>query len=265
MFAGYQRKFMNSFFFGQALNEFQTVETYKSLPNVVDPRKTDVFLEYKANALGVRTQLSACNRVIDYAGQALDFNVLEQSLYQLKRHREADGGTVEEIDCMTDKGTAARIKSLMAKYYQARYGIAWQKEFSATQKVMFGQQTMWRFNSYEFDDAHVMLNVYVEPFFADFKQHFPNPLKSRGNMLLMLDWQDIILGIAGTDSRNSHTPDVATDPDFACIIKANITHYEMESTMWTPIIEAPDRHLIVENFSDDCPTFLYDNCEPTAS
>lgn len=264
MYAAYQRQMMNTFWYGDIINENQTPETYRDLPKVNDPRGANSFLEYKADAIGVRAQLRGCNRLVDYTGAALNLNVLEEQLYALKRHREVDGGSVESIDVLTDRQTANRLKSLFADYYKARYGMAWERQFKPTEKIEFGQQTMWHYNSYEMDDAQVMLNVIVDPFFSDHKAHFAPNMKTRGNALIAVDWNDVAMGIGGTNKRESKTPDLETDPDFKCVISANITHTEMESTKWGVIIEDPKRHLIVENFSDECATYTYKDCNATA-
>ncbi len=264
-FATYQRKMLNSFFFGEAINENQTVETYRNLPEVRDPRGNNSFLEYKSNALGVRTQLNACGRVIDRSSAALNINELEEQLYILKRYREVDGGSVDSIDVMTDKATANRLKTLMASYYKARYGMGWERQLKPTEKIQFGQQTMWNYNSYEMDDAQVQLNVITEPFFADQKSHFTKAgIPGRGNCLMFVHWDDVQFGVAKVGSRKSDTPNIDTDPDLNCTIKANIKHTEMESVSWTPIINDPRKSLIWENFSDDCPIYTYEDCGVTS-
>lgn len=257
-FAVHERKLMNSFWYGQVINEFQTVETYQQLPRIEDPRKNGVFIEYQANALGVKTQLNACGRVIDQGGAALDLNVLETQLYALKRYREAEGGNVTMIDAFTDRLTASRLRSIFADLYKARYGVEWRD--TEKKKVMFGEQVVFDFQSYSFDEAGIMLNVFVHPFFSDFKTHFKGTLASRGNQLIMVDWNDLKWGILKTNSRTSKTPNLETDPDFQCRISANIEQVEMQSVTWTPIIEDPKRHLIIENFSDECPEFTLVKC-----
>jgi len=260
-YANWERQQVISFFYGQQIDEHQTAEDYRNLPRVYDPVH-GIFLEYKANALGVKTLLNECNRVIDYAGQPLDLNVLENQLYQIKRHREVDGGTVTEIDAWTNRNAAALIDSLMMGYYKARNRMDYRQDWKP-QQISVQDKVLWNYRSYEFRNAQVVLNVIVEPFFDDHKLHFPAAIASRGNMLLIPDWSDIKRGVAGAASRTSHTPDLETDPDFACIIKANIKHYEMQSFVWTVLLEDPARHLWLENFSDECPTYEYTLCEPT--
>jgi hypothetical protein len=264
-FALYQRKLMATLFWGQKIDENQTVEGYQNLPQIVDPR-TGTFIEYKTNLEGIYPKLDQGGRVIDYAGAGLDFNVLEEQLYSLKRHREAEGGTVEEIDVMVDRHTANRIKSLMTRYYQAKYGTSWQQHFGSNEAVRFDQnKVLWNRQSYEFDEAHVVLNVLVEEAMSDFRLHFPTQIRSRGNFMWFLDWSDISLATTNSASRTSATPDLATDPEFKCTIKANITRYEMESVTMTPMIGDESRHLVLTNFSDDCPRYAVQTCEPTTT
>jgi hypothetical protein len=98
---------------------------------------------------------------------------------------------------------------------------------------------------------------------SDHKIHFANTGNpTRGNNMWFVDWSDIEIGVSEVNSRRSNTPDLETDPDFKCIIKANITHYEMESVKATPMVHDETRHLIIENFSDDCPDYNVQVCEP---
>lgn len=264
-YATYRQKLMNSIFYGQAINEKQSVEGYKDLPKVYDPRNLNSFIEYKSRCLGIRTQLAACDRRVDYEGQPLNMNVLEEQCYALKRFREVDGGSVDSIDVMTDKGTARRIKNLMSDYYKKRYGMSWQTQFKQGEKIKFGDQTMWEYNSYELDDAQVTLNVIVDPYFTDNKAAFAGAsgsIGTRGNVLWFIDWDDIEVGMGEFNSRKTEQPN-EDDPDFRCTLKMNHIYTEMESCTITPIVNDGKRHLIVENFSDACPIYTYDACVAT--
>jgi hypothetical protein len=271
-YARYQRNMLNSFFYGEAINENQTVEGYRNLPKVNDPRGVGSFLEYKCDALGLRTQLNATGRVIDQNSQALNLNTLEEQLYILKRHREVNGGSVDDIDVLTDKSTANRIKTLFAGYYQQRYGIAWQRELQSG-KVSYGDLTVWNYNTYELDEAQVRLNVITEPFFADHKAQFAQAasqvpgasgLSNRGNCLWFIDWSDVQFGVTKVGSRTSTTPHLETDPDYKHVIAANTTKTEMESVSWTPIINDPRKSLVWENFSDEVPSYTWQDAAPTS-
>ena len=265
MYAAYQRKLMATMLFGQAINEHQTVEGYKKLPNVLDPRGNNGLIEYKSNCLGIFTQYGAADRRVDYAGAKFDINVFEEQVYALKRHREVDGGTVDSIDFITDKNTANRFRWIMADYYKKRYGFSWNREFAPNQKIEFGKQTMWTFNTYELEDAHCEINIIVEPFLTDHKAAFTGGLAPRGNMLAAIDWNDIELGMGDFSRRVSKTPDLDSDPDFRHIIKAIISYCEMESCKITPVVNDPKRHLLVENFSNEVPSYTYEAATATTA
>lgn len=263
MYALFQRKMMATMLFGQAINEHQTVEGYKNLPTVLDPRGNNGLIEYKANCLGVFTQLGAADRRVDYEGAKFNINVFEEQVYGLKRHREADGGSVDSIDFITDKATATRFKWIMADYYKKRYGMGWNREFSPNEKISFGTQTMWNYNTYELEEAQCEINIITEPFLTDHKSAFTGALAPRGNMMAAIDWNDTELGMANASRRTSKTPDLETDPDFRHIIKANISYCEMESFKIAPIVGDPNRSLLIENFSNEVPAYEYQAAEAT--
>lgn len=255
MYAHYQRKLMMNLLYGQPVNEHQTVDDYKNLPEVRDPRGNGGFIHWKANCLGIFTQLGAADRRIDYAGAPFDIDVFEEQVYALKRHREASkGGTVDEIDFITDKTTAQRFKWVMMEYYKKRTNMGWNRDFGSTEKITFGKQTVWNYNSYELEEAQVTINVIVEPFLSDHRAAFTGALASRGNIFAAIDWGDIELGMGGFNRRVSKTPDIETDVDFRDIMKANISYCEMESCQLTPIVNDPNLHLVIENFGNAMPT-----------
>lgn len=264
-YAAYQRKLMNTVWFGQPINEKQTVEGYKDLPKVYDPRNANTFIEYKSNCLGIRTQLAACDRRVDYENAPLNMNALEQQCYALKRFREVDGGYAGSIDFMTDKGTAAKFRRIFADYYKKVYGLTWQREFSPTELIKFGDQVMWEYQSYQFEETGITINIITDPFFADNKEAFiAAGMGSRGNMLVAIDWNDLELGMGDFQKRKTITP-TEDDPDFRCIISMNKTMTDLESCKLTPIVNDPKRSLIIENFSDACPTYTYSACAATSA
>jgi hypothetical protein len=266
-YAQFQKKWLNTIFYGTPIDiENQTAEKYMNLPHVTDPR-TGQFIEYKSSAKGLRYQLGECSRITDYQGGDLDFNVLEQQLFSLKRTREVDGGTIEEIDCITDRSTANRIKTMMTRYYQLKYGTSWERHMGPPSNIMFEDKMLWFKQSYDFDEAHVRLNVMVENAMTDDRFHFTqsaNPnLATRGNKIWLLDWADLEVGVSNVAKVRRDTPDPTTDPDFRCTIAANISHYDLESVSYTPMLGDENRHLIIENFSNNCPQYQVDICEPT--
>lgn len=264
-YALYQKKMMNTIWYGQAANEKQSVEGYKDLEKIHDPRNANTFLEYKANCLGIRTQLAACDRRVDYAGAPLNMNALEQQCFALKRFREVDGGSAGSIDFMTGQATAAKFRRVWADYYKKLHGVSWTRDFGSTEQIKFGDQVVWDYQSYQFDETGIVINIIVDPFFDDHKQaHISAGNPSRGNMLVAIDWNDLEVGMGEYNRRKTITPN-DDDPDFRCVLKMNKMTTELESCQITPIVNDPKRSLIIENFSDACPIFNYDACVAVAN
>lgn len=265
MYDTYRRKWINSVFWGDVSNQQQSVEGYKSMPHITDPR-TGTFIHYKSESTGLYRQLQACNRVIDNQGSRLNFNTVEELLYQLKRHRETRKSmTVEDIDVFTDRHNATRIESLMHRYYQKKYGVTTYVKYENDEPLRINtgsknHRTLWNKKSYELPDINVVLHVFVHNWFSDNRLHYDPSIRSASNMMWFIDWSDFTLGILETNKRKSETPDIDTDPDFACTMKANKTFHDMESTTWCPFVGEESQHLIIENFSDDCPVFTAQTC-----
>ena len=69
----------------------------------------------------------------------------------------------------------------------------------------------------------------------------------------MLDWSDINIGIAGTNSVTRKHPNVDAQEMYRCRMEANVKEYQLKSTRWTTMLDRPQRHLIIENFNDQLP------------
>lgn len=258
--AKYLRDWHNSIFYGQQINEFQTVETYTGLPQVVDPLNPSCVFEYKSQALGFKTQLQNCGRYLDHQGNPLSIDNLASIGYGMKRAREASGGSVDTIDFMTDRFTAGAILQLFTTFYKAKYGIQTERFYQPNQKLVFDGQVALQYNLYELppDMGGFNLAVFTHPYFDDKLSAFDAAQQNRGRTMWGLDWTDVQLGIGATNSANRQT-NVASDL-YNCIIRPNVTHFQHNSTTWTAIIEDPTRHYIVDNFSSACPTVTVAGC-----
>ena len=77
----------------------------------------------------------------------------------------------------------------------------------------------------------------------------------------LLDYSDIDVGITNTESRVKVYPnDKVVDDLWKCTIKTNEKQRRLESTTYTVAVNNPDRHLIVKNFSDECPKLSVQGC-----
>jgi hypothetical protein len=287
---------LRSTFYGQAINENQTVEGYQGLPEVYDPESGTSFgsypgsqpsgdscvMEYKANAVGIYTQLKESSRIADFKGGQLNLDSLMDLLYHLKRYRESDGDNIDVIDIMTDRYTADNLMVAFSRYYQAKYGAQVNRFVDQGKKLEFNNQVLFNYNVYDLPEIGLQIAVFHDPFFDDIiaaggkagdsangyggwdttntqAENFGSTAlakeahRSARRCLYMLDWSDINIGIAGTNSVTRKHPNVEAQEMYKCRMEANVREYQLKSTKWTTMLDRPQRHLIVENFSDDLP------------
>lgn len=255
--------FMRTVFFGQRISEKQQVETYNELEAITDVADTSCPLEYKARALGFFQILTDCNRVVDLNGAALDLDYIFQQLYYLKRNREADGDKISVIDSLTDRWTAAKIYDAMSRYYRVRYNVETIRYAKIGEKITHDGIIMFNYNLYDIPEVGIQWAVFHDPFFDDHLAAFPSSgagaggsteFKARGRNLWFLDFSDMTIGIGKTMSVRRKTPDEATNSLYNCVITANHKEFNLRSQKWTVMLDRPQRHLLLHNFSDACPT-----------
>jgi hypothetical protein len=255
-----ERATYNTVFFGDKINDKQDVSTFEQLEQVFDPANPDCLLEYKANAVGILNQLKDCGRVGDHQGGALDFDALREELYLLKRYRGSDGTSIQQIDCMTDRFTAANIHSLMMAYYRDKYGVSNVRYWEPKQPITFTDQVLWNTVKYQFPEEGLELVVIYEDYFDDYLAAMPAADKSMGRWLWFVDWSDIQIGLGSAKSVNRKTNEA--DSLYNCVITPVVTNYALYSEQFTVIIGDENRHLIKTNFSDACPSMTVSNCVP---
>lgn len=258
-----ERAFHNTVFYGQEINEDQTVEGYTSLPQVMDVANTTCPMEFKANTLGIRTQLSRCGKVSDKAGAVLSLDSIFETCYLLKRYREATSGSIEVIDAMTDRFTAAKVRDLMMKYYQEKYSSSATLFYQPGQKITYNGATVLEYNIYDLPDQGVQLAVFTDPYFDDRIGAFDSTHVNRSRGFWMLDWSDININVIRTNSVKRQTN--VADNLYNCVITPNVTHYMLNSKTFEVRVGDTNRHAVLENFSDACPTVTATSCPVTTS
>jgi hypothetical protein len=259
-----EHSFYNTVFYGDQINELQTVEGYTSLPKVFDPNDTDCHLEYKANTHGIRKQLNDCGRVSDSSGADLSLDTLFNTLYLLKRNRETTSGTIDVIDAMTDRMTASNIRSAMHSYYKAKYGMSDPTMYiQPGQKIEYNGVTVLESNIYDIPDEGVQLAVFTDPYFDDRLAAFDTANKAVGRGLWLLDWSDININVIKTKSVKRQT-NVADDL-YNCVIQPNVNHYILNSKTFEVRVGDTNRHALIENFSGGCPAVTGDDCPADGS
>lgn len=258
-----EREFNNACFWGQEINENQTVENYRNLPQVVDPNNPNCVLEYKANMLGFDTMLANCGRKVDLQGATLSMDYIAAQCYQLKRYREATGQMVDRVDWMTDRFTAGLIDQLMTSFYTNKYGVQSTRFYQPNQALTYENVIRMPYAVYQLppDLGGLEMSIFYDQFFDDRLSAMDNTtlLQNRGRTMMALDWTDVEIGIAGANSATRQT-NIAADL-YNCVIRPNVNHYQLNSTTATAIIEDPNRHSIVNNFSSACPTITVSKCQ----
>jgi hypothetical protein len=254
-----EKQMYNTVFYGDEINEYQTVETYTSLPQVVDPADSAYQIEFKSNTYGFKTQLSKCARVLDKANQPLDLDAIFEACYNLKRNRETTSGTIDVIDVMTDRFTASRIRDIMIKYYKTKFSTDVTLHMQVGQKITFNGATVFEYNVYELPDQGVKLAVFTDPYFDDRLCNFTTAQKSRGRAFWMLDWSDVAINVLRTNSAK-RTTNVA-DELYRYVITPNVKQTMLNSKTIEVAIGDANRHQLIENFSDGCPNITVQGCD----
>lgn len=259
-----QDQWTRATWYNQAIASEQTPENYMSLPAVTDPEDSSCTLEYKSNALGIKTLLYEGNRVKDNLGQALSLDSLFGDLYYLKRNREQDGDRVDVIDCMTDRITSNLIFEAMNNYYKTKYNWEVSRNAQIGQKITHDGIILFNYNIYDIPEVNVQLAVFHDPFFDDIlnvtsgmnqTDHgdayaTSTAAQTRNRSLWLLDWSDIKIGIAGTNSVTRKSPNPDVDRLYRCRMDSVEREYSLRSTKWTTMVDRPHRHLIIENFGE---------------
>lgn len=257
--------YFNTIFFGDKISDKQTPKEYESLEKVYDPVNPSCLLEYKANTIGIEPQLAECGRSVDMVGAALNIDTLRYAMYDLRRRRSANGSSIERIDAFTDRFTAGNILTLMCNYYQSKYGYSVERFFKIGETIKHEDITVWNYDVYQFREEGVELVVIHDTFFDDYLAATPPSglstkpdAYSNGRWFMMIDWSDIMLGLSKSNSVMRKTNEA--DNIYNCVIKPNITHYQLSSKTVSMVVQDPKRHLIYRNFSDECPTITAKSC-----
>ena len=266
-----QDQWNRAVWYNQALNDAQKPETYMQLPAVTDPEDTNCTLEYKCNALGIKSLLREGGRIKDNGGNALDLDNLFSDLYFLKRNREQDGDTVSVIDVMTDRLTAVKIFEAFNAYYKLRYGWETQRNANINQTIEHNGIILFNYNVYDIPDVGVQLAVFHDPMFDDllnvgsgqkylldgtrsgddvFSGDDATNFTNTHRMLWLVDWSDVKIGIAGTNSVTRTQPHPEVDRLYSCRMDSVKRTFNLRSTKWTTMMDRPHRHLIIENMND---------------
>lgn len=265
-FQQFMREWQNSILYGTAIDPNQTEATYRSLPTVVDPANSGQTLEFKANSLGLITQLEECSRIVDANNAALNLNTVLAAGYSIKRAREADGGEVNRIEFHVDRVTAGNIHKIMLDLYPKIWGVEWRKCLDATAKVTGENVTNINHNVYQIPaelggyDMVVIWDKALEDKIA--AAGASATIGAAQRFMFSFDWRDIEVLVMKANSRTTQTNEL--DELYRNVISVNKAHVRMQSVTWSAIMDDPNRHWGIRNFTAACPALTYTDCNATA-
>jgi hypothetical protein len=268
-----QEKFSDDYFFetcfyGDIINENQTVSGWFNLPPVVDPawassgQSGTLALEYLSNTIGIRPQIAACGNVFDFQNGPLDVDAIFEAAYFVRRERQGEATQeVRDIDIMTDNlFTRPLLRQMMTKYYKAKYGVdnvqMWMK---SGEKISFMGMVMFEYDSYELPDQGLTLHVFGDNYFDDRVAQFQTGQKSAGRGIWMLDWSDIAVGVMKSMSV-PRTNNLA-DNVYKFVIQQNVQHVLLNSKTFEVAVGNTNRHRLFENYSDSCAKLTVPGCD----
>lgn len=259
-----QQDFFNTVFYGDAIDSVnQTVPNYALLPQVVDPYNSGVNIEFKANTLGIRTQLNRCSRVVDLKGGAINLDWIFEQSYALKRERGNTGADIQDIDLMTDRISASNIRDVMTRYYKAKLSVDTSVLIKENQKVVASvggkERAMFSYNQYWLPDVGVNLNVFTDQYFDDAigaarALGTGTPTKNRARRMWVIDWSDVAINVHKVRTVKRDANSDVVDKLYNCTMEEVKTHYTFWSKKFDVRVGNPNRHFIIENFSEAQPT-----------
>lgn len=265
-----QKWYFNTVFYGQRISDKQSLSDWTSLPTVEDLTNPGCPLEYKSNTLGIRTQLAECGRVFDMNGGALNIDTIRELAYTLKRERGNDGTDISTIDMMGDRFTKSKLRDVMVRYYKAKYGVDVKINMELGQKLVdsLTNRLVFEYDKYDLPDEGVSIAFFTDTYFDDrigaaSALGAGDGTKNRARQLWLLDWSDITVGIHGSRSVSRQTN--IADNLYNCVIDPNINHYKLNSRTIEVQVGNVNRHVVIENFADACPTATVSTCNPTIS
>lgn len=240
-------EFFNTYWFGDRINENQTIANWTNLPKVPDISNPGMTIEYQSNTLGVITQLYEAGMVQDGLGTPLNLLDIFKAGYYLRRTRGSD-----VIDCFTDRETKWRIYKQMVKYYKAEYGVDNVQMFITPGKELdFNGLVKWDYDLYRVPNENYSLAIFTDDSFDDKLASFHASQKNRGRSFVMVDWSDVHVNVLNSMSVQRTTNE---HDELYRYVMAPVKHYtQMNSQTIEVEVEDPNRHLVIHNFNDELP------------
>lgn len=255
-----RRRFVWDFFFNKPISDKQNLSDWEQLEDIqtpsgfsVDPGTGGKVVGKRANFIGVVEQLRRCDRVMDLAGNPLNFHEFIDELYRVKRSRESNR-RVTDIDVWTDSQTAVRLHTAFLTYWKqqtlemASINIDVPKGRNETLGIS------WR--SYELmRPSGVRINIITDNFFDDFRD--ANATESQevvGSIIAILDWSTIYWAPIASNRKSYTVGDLNTlgriDKDWSCVLETVTQDKTLISDTGTAVVECPHDSLWIWGIGD---------------
>lgn len=274
----WQRRWLNSFFFGKKISANQTLALWQNLEQIltvtstnVDPGTGGKIVAYRANMVGIFEQLLACDRVRDLANNPLNLYELFKEIYNIMRARKSQGKTVETIDIFMDNQSAADFETAMISYYKKEYGdIVRIVIEEGSNELGFN----WRTFKVKFP-VGIRISVVTHEFFDDLLNAFNTEgIDSAGRLALILEigkpgirGGTIYPGMITTNKKVRTLGEIEQlariDPTFACTMESITEEISLISETCTAICECPANSLWIMGIAAGPPTTVGYTANPT--
>ena len=278
-----QVEWMNAFFFGERIGPAQNLDKWGELEKIktlgptvgsVDPGTSDGtdndFVGFRANMIGVLSQMADCGRFIDGAASGGGFPIktfLEENIWQIVRARRSQGKNASEIDIYTDETTADEFMTAFIAYSKAKTGdIA---RINIEQGFSEWGFPFRRLRLYK--PMGVSVNLITDDYFNDLATAgsygtsglvAPSsnsvgiaPGGGVGRFLMVLDVGQggtIYPAVLSTNRKQYSVGDIndlaRIDKTFSCVMENPKQKKTLTSTTTTAVVECPLNSLIVGNF-----------------
>lgn len=264
----FQRRWVNTFFFGKAISSNQTLANWQSLEQIltvtgssVDPGLGNKLVAYRANMIGVYEQLRACGQVRDLQNNKLNFYEFLDEIYNIYRARKSQGKDTSAIDVYTDSQTAANFETGALNYYKNEYGDILRIVIEQGKNDL---GFSWR--SYTFKRPQgVKVNIIVHEFFDDLVNATATEnVGSTGRFMMILDMGKpgprggtIYPGMIASNSKSRTLGELENlarlDRTFNCVMEHVTEEVNLTSQTGTAVVECPANSLIIEGIFDGVP------------
>ena len=159
-----------------------------------------------------------------------------------------------------DTGLVWKSADVMFKYYKAKYGItSFDAYVKVGEKINFNGMAVFTYNIYDIPDEGYQLAVFTDEFFDDKLGSFDTAHKNAGRVLWGIDWSDVAINVLRTNSAMRKTN--VADRLYEAVISPVMTHTKLFSKTIEVQVGDTNRHALIENFSDACPSLTVAGCD----